>query len=149
MPIDVEARRRIPFPHRVVTAYAMDYAHDHEWTQGIRRARLTREADGGGLGPGAEVTRTAYFLGRRIDYVLRVGQHTDTVLDMQSVAGPFPMHVTYTFLPDAEGGTEASIRVRGGPTGLAGLLSPLTARMVRRNLGRDLRDLEKRLRERA
>src|ERR1700740_2761368 len=49
--------------------------HDAEWTQAIRSAELTREADGGGFGGGAEVTRTAYFLGRRIDYVLRVAAY--------------------------------------------------------------------------
>jgi hypothetical protein len=47
-----------------VAAYAMDGRHDAEWTQGIREAALTREADGGGSGVGAEVTPTAYFLGK-------------------------------------------------------------------------------------
>ena len=78
-------------------------------TQGIREAALTRKADGGGFGVGAEVTRTAHFLGKRIDYVLRVAAHDPgRLLDMVYVAGPMPMHVTYTFDPHPDG-TLASI----------------------------------------
>ncbi|MGW7527324.1 hypothetical protein [Streptomyces sp. NPDC054783] len=41
----------------------MDWRHVAEWTQGIRTAELTRRADSGGFGRGADVTRTAHFLG--------------------------------------------------------------------------------------
>jgi hypothetical protein len=123
----------------------MDWRHDAEWTQGIRTAELTREADAGGFGTGAEVTRTAYFLGRRIDYVLRVAAYEPPgLLDMVSVAGPMPMHVTYTFDP-RPGGTLARIRVRGAGGGLYRIAEPLLARQVRGNLVKDLRDLEARL----
>ncbi|GAA1226762.1 hypothetical protein GCM10009665_16630 [Kitasatospora nipponensis] len=145
MTIDETAQRVIPLPPEQVAAYAMDWRHDHEWTQGIRTAELTREADGGGFGVGAEVTRTAYFLGKRIDYVLRVARHDPPgLLDMVSVAGPMPMHVTYSFTPDA-GGTLARIRVRGDAGGYYRLAAPLMARKVRSSLGKDLRDLEHRL----
>jgi hypothetical protein len=91
------------------------------------------------------VTRTAYFLGRRIDYVLKVAAYEPPrLLDMVSVAGPMPMHVTYTFEPHP-GGTRARIRVRGGGGGLYRIAEPLMARQVRGNLVKDLRDLESRL----
>ncbi|MFG3410491.1 hypothetical protein BJP40_01330 [Streptomyces sp. CC53] len=146
MGIDVAVERVIPLPRERVAAYAMDWRHDAEWTQGIRTAELTRQADGGGFGVGAEVTRTAYFLGKRIDYVLRVAVHDPPrLLDMVSVAGPMPMHVTYTFDPDPGGGTIARIRVRGDASGLYGLAAPLMGRKVRSSLVKDLRDLEQRL----
>ncbi|MGW0708199.1 SRPBCC family protein [Streptomyces sp. NPDC002643] len=149
MGIDVTAERVLPLAPEEVAAYAMDWRHDSEWTQGIRTAELTREADGGGFGVGAEVTRTAYFLGRRIDYVLRVTAHDPPrLLDMTSVAGPLPMHVTYTFAPHPTG-TLARIRVRGGEGGFYRLTAPLMARQVHGNLIKDLRDLEKRLTERG
>ncbi|MGW7366469.1 SRPBCC family protein [Streptomyces sp. NPDC054841] len=143
MTIDETAERLIPLPAERVAAYAMDWRHDHEWTQGIRTAELTREADdGGGFGVGAEVTRTAYFLGKRIDYVLRVAAYDPPrLLDMVSVAGPMPMHVTYTFAPDVHG-TLARIRVRGGTGGYYRLAAPLMARKVRSSITKDLRDLE-------
>ncbi|MGF0174323.1 SRPBCC family protein [Streptomyces sp. Marseille-Q5077] len=145
MTIDVTAERVVPLPRERVAAYAMDWRHDAEWTQGIRTAELTREADGGGFGAGAEVTRTAHFMGRRIDYVLRVAAYDPPgLLDMVSVAGPMPMHVTYTFEPHTDG-TLARIRVRGGEGGFYRLAASLLARQVRGNLVKDLRDLEARL----
>lgn len=148
MPIDVTAERVIPLPPGPVAAYAMDWRHDAEWTQGIREAALTREAGGGGFGVGAEVTRTAYFLGKRLDYVLRVAAHEPgRLLDMVSVAGPMPMHVTYSFAPDP-GGTLARIRVRGDAGRYYRLAAPLMARKVRSSLRKDLRDLERRLTDR-
>ncbi|NUR02577.1 MAG: hypothetical protein HOY79_40400 [Streptomyces sp.] len=83
MTIDVSVARVIPLSPERLAEYAMDWRHD-AWghlpcpframgrTQGIRTAELTREADGGGFGVGTEVTRTAFFLGLRIDCVLRV-----------------------------------------------------------------------------
>ncbi|MFD4660487.1 SRPBCC family protein [Kitasatospora sp. NPDC058444] len=141
MPLDVTVERLIPLPPATVAAYAMDWRHDSEWTRGIRTATLTREADGGGFGVGAEVTRTARFLGRSFSYVLRVARHDPpTVLDMVSVAGPMPMRVTYTFEP-TQTGTFARIRVRGGFR----LTGPLMSRQVRGALTADLRALEGRL----
>ncbi|MCX4612738.1 MULTISPECIES: SRPBCC family protein [Streptomyces] len=145
MAIDVTVRRVIPLPPEQVAAYAMDWRHDAEWTQGIRTAELTRPAEGGGFGVGAEVTRTAYFLTRRIDYVLRVASYEPLrLLDMISVGGPMPMHVTYAFERHPRG-TLARIRVRGGPGGLYRVAAPLLAHLVRSNLTKDLRDLERRL----
>ncbi|WP_149181640.1 SRPBCC family protein [Streptomyces sp. TRM49041] len=143
MALDETAERVIALPCDQVAAYAMDWRHDAEWTQGIREARLTREGDQGGFGAGAEVTRTAYFLGKRIDYVLRVAAYQPSrLLDMVSVAGPMPMHVTYTFDPHPRG-TLARIRVRGDASGYYRPAAPLIARKVRSSLRKDLRDLER------
>ncbi|MEY9967957.1 hypothetical protein ABIA33_006037 [Streptacidiphilus sp. MAP12-16] len=145
MSIDETAERVIPFPPGRVAGYAMDWRNDAEWTQGIREALLTREADGGGFGVGAEVTRTAYFLGKRIDYVLRVDAfESGRLLDMVSVAGPMPMHVTYAFSPHPQG-TLACIRVRGDTAGYYRLAAPVMARKVRSSIGKDLRELERKL----
>lgn len=143
--MDVEAERIIPLPPEKVAEYAMDWRHDHEWTQGIRRAELTKPGTAGEFGLGAEVTRTAYFLGKRIDYVLAVvAFEPPRLLEMRSVAGPFPMHVTYRF-DDHPAGTQARIRVRGEAGGYYRIGGPFMAPLVRANLKKDLRDLESRL----
>lgn len=147
MTIDETAERVIPLPPEQVAAYAMDWRNDPDWTHGIREAALTRKADAGGFGVGAEVTRTAYFLGKRIDYVLRVNAYDPaSLLDMVSVAGPMPMHITYTFAPHPRG-TLARIRVRGDAGGYYRLAAPIMAKKVRSSIGKDLRDLERRLSE--
>lgn len=143
--MDVTASRVIRLPPQQVADFAMDWRHDHEWTQGIKHAELTKPAGAGGFGVGAEVTRTAVFLGKRIDYVLRVQEHRPPqVLDMRSVAGPMPMHVTYRFDEHPEG-TLASIRVRGDSGGFYRIAGPIMSVMVRNNLRKDLRDLERKL----
>lgn len=143
--MDVDAHRVIPLPPERVAEYAMDWRHDHEWTQGIREAALTKQTPQGGFGEGAEVTRTAHFLGKRIDYVLRVVAHDPPkLLEMKSVAGPFPMQVSYRFDPHPDG-TLARIRVRGDAGGYYRFLGPIMGPMVRANLRKDLRDLERKL----
>ncbi|HYU84589.1 MAG TPA: SRPBCC family protein [Kribbellaceae bacterium] len=145
MALDVRRERVIPQPPDRVASYAMDWRHDHEWTQGIKTAELTKESPVGGFGLGAQVTRTAYFLGKQIDYVLEVvGYEPPKLLDMKSVAGPMPMHVTYRFEP-YDGGTLASIRVRGDASVYYRFAGPVMGAMVGRNLGKDLRDLESHL----
>ncbi|ONI89422.1 hypothetical protein ALI22I_15470 [Saccharothrix sp. ALI-22-I] len=140
--MDVSASRLIPQPPEVVARYAMDWRHDHEWTQGIKRAELSSPAPGGGFGVGAEVTRTAHFLGKEIDYVLRVVAHEPpALLEMKSVAGPFPMHVTYRFDPSRSGGTAASIRIRGDASRYYRLFGPFMARFARADIRKDLRAL--------
>lgn len=140
--IDVRAERLIPVPAEKVAAYAMDWNHDHEWTQGIKEAKLTKMASGGGFGVGAEVTRTAHFLRRRIDYVLRVDSYDPPrLLEMRSVAGPFPMHIVYEFQPQGNA-TLASIHIQGNASGFYRLAGPIMNRKVRSNIQKDLQDLE-------
>jgi hypothetical protein len=140
--MDVRVERVIPLPPDRVANYAMDWRHDPEWTQGISTAELSAEADGGGFGAGAEVTRSSYFLGRRIDYVFQVVAHEPPcLLDLKSVAGPFPMRVTYRYdvHPD---GTLASIQVRGGRNPVVDVVLRL---LVRDHMRRDLRELARNL----
>lgn len=140
MSIDVRAETTIGRTPSEVAAFAMDPTHDPEWIGGIREARPLTELP---VREGTRVERVAYFLGKRIEYVLEVVEHRpDALLRMESVAGPFPMKVTYGFAPDGQG-TRASIRVQGDSRGFFKLWSPLMAMMVRRNIGKDLRRLAK------
>ena len=141
--MEVLVERVIPVPPERVAGYAMDWRHDAEWTQGIHSAELSAEADGGGFGIGAEVTRTTYFLGRRIDYVFRVVAHEPPRrLELKAIAGPFPMRIVYRF-DEHPDGTLASIHVRGN--GYFPISSPVLRIMVRFNLRRGLRDLARNL----
>jgi polyketide cyclase/dehydrase/lipid transport protein len=140
--VQVRVERVIPVAPEAVAGYAMDWRHDPEWTQWIRRSELSAEADGGGFGAGAEVTRTAYFLGRRIDHVLRVLAHEPPgLLTMRSVSGPFPMRVTYRF-DSHPAGTLASIEVSGDTYRIG---APVIRLAVRSTLRRGLRDLARNL----
>jgi hypothetical protein len=143
--MDVLVERVLPLPPDRVADYAMDWRHDAEWTQGIHSVELTAEADGGGYGAGAEVTRTTYFLGRRIDYVFQVVAHEPPKrLALRSVAGPFPMRVTYRF-DDHPDGTLASIAVSSDMAGYFRLGAPVLRLLIRASVRRDLRALAENL----
>lgn len=135
MSIDVTAEVFVRRDRETVAAYMSDPANDDEWIGGVRDARLLGRPP---LSVGSQVARVARFLGRRIEYVMEIERlEPGRCVDMRSVAGPFPMRVTYTF-EDRDGGTVARNRVRGGAIGLMGPL-------VRRSVQRDLRRLRSRL----
>lgn len=143
--IDVRGELVIPLPPVRVAGYAMDWRHDAEWTQGIRTTELSATAEDGGFGPGAELTRTAYFLGRRLDYVLRVMVHEPpTLLELKSVAGPFPTHLTYRF-DEHPDGTLASIRLVGEPSGYYRVGAAVARLVMRSRIRRGLRELSRNL----
>jgi hypothetical protein len=132
----------VPRPREQVAAFMTDPANDREWIGGLRDVRVLGPEP---LASGSRVARVASFLGRRIEYVNEIlAFEAGRRLEMRSVKAPFPMHITYTF-EDMGGGTRVRNRVRGGAEGPARLLSPLTARMVRRNVQRDLDSLRRRL----
>src|SRR5687768_2743420 len=118
-----------------------DPRHDPEWITGIERV----DPPAAPVGVGTETHRIARFMGRRIDYVLRVAEHIpDRLLVMESVKPPFPMAVTYAVEPDGLG-SEVSLRVTGGYGLLMRLAQPIVRRQIRRSLQADLRHLRARL----
>ena len=137
--MDVRAEVLIHRPVAEVAAYAMDPQNDTGWIGGVRAVTPSQPPP---LRPGHRVSRVARFLGRRIEYVLEVRRFEPPhLLSMTSVAGPFPMEVTYEFR-DAAGGTQASIVLGGDATGFFRLAAPLLRAASRRSIVRDLRRLK-------
>jgi hypothetical protein len=92
------------------------------------------------------VTRTAHFLGNRIDYVLRVAAHEPgRLLDMVSVAGPSRC-TSPTPSPRTRTARSRASGVRVDSSRYYRLAPLLMLRKVRSSLGKDLGDLERRLR---
>lgn len=137
--MDVTCEIVIQRPRDMVAAYAEDPRNDPTWINGIREARPLSDP---AVAQGARVERIARFLGRRIEYVLEVvAYERHALLAMESVQGPFPMRVTYSF-ETVDDGTRFSIRNEGG-AGLAFKLgAPLMSRALRRNVRGDLRRLK-------
>ena len=141
MPFDVRVEALVATSPREVAAYMFDPHHDPEWISGIEHV----DPPGGPVGVGTETHRRARFMGRRIDYVLRVIEHVpNRLLVMESVRAPFPMGVTYGVQPDGTG-SRVSLRVIGGYGLLMRLALPIVSRQIRRSLEADLRHLRGRL----
>ncbi len=139
MPIDVTAEATIARRRSDVIAFASDPANDTQWIAGIKEAHAVTE---GPIGVGSQVARVASFLGRKIEYVNEIDRLDQSILEMHSVKGPFPMHITYTFEEDGAG-TLARIRIQGDATGFFRLAAPLLAVQVRRSVTRDVNNLKR------
>ncbi len=148
MPFDVSVCGAVPAPPERVAAFLADPRNDARWIGGIVEVR----PPDGPLEVGTRVERVAKFAGRRIYYTLEVVRlEPGRLLEMRSVAAPFPMRVAYE-VASGSGGAPASssptasvvtLRVGGGPSGILALFNWLTAIEVRRNLRADLRRLAK------
>jgi hypothetical protein len=141
VPIDVTVSETIRRDREVVADYVFDNRNDPVWIGGISESELLGDQP---IGVGSDVRRVASFMGRRIDYILRVqemerGRH----LMMRSVKAPFPMVVTYVFA-DAEDdrATVASVRVEGEPGLMYRIAGPLLERQVRGSVRADLEKLK-------
>ena len=141
MPFEVRVEARVARPPEAVAAYMFDPHHDPDWITGIEHV----DPPAAPVGVGTETHRVARFMGRRIDYVLRVIEHVpNRLLVMESVRAPFPMGVTYGVEPD-QSGSRVSLGVSGGYGLLMRLAEPIVRRQIKRSLEADLRHLKERL----
>ncbi len=135
MPIDVTATIDISRPRPEVAAFLEDPANDLRW---IRALSSSEKLTDGPVGKGTRVRRVAKMMGRPIDYTTEITAYDPgAVLAMDTVSGPFPMHVTYT-LTDTADGTRVSVRNQGGSGWMFALFSPLIGRMVNSRVKGDL-----------
>jgi hypothetical protein len=137
--MDITVRTLISRPRTTVATYVMDNTNDTAWIGGITESELLGAPP---IRTGSDVRRVAHFLGRRIDYVLRVERLDPGVeLSMRSVKAPFPMEVDYRFA-DSDGGTQVSVHVGGEPGGWYKLAGGLLERQTERSIARDLERLK-------
>ena len=138
--MDVQVEQVIERPREEVARYAMAPDNEPLWIGGIKESHLVTDPP---VRVGTEVARVASFLGKRIDYALKVTRHEPgLIIVMDSVRGPFKMRVTYAFEDAAPGGTRVINRVEGESSGFYGLADSLMAIQVRRSLRRDLKTLK-------
>jgi hypothetical protein len=141
MGMDVQVEQVIERGREEVARFAMAPENETAWIGGIKESRKVTE---GKVGVGTEVERVASFLGKRIEYALKVTEfEPGRIIVMDSVRGPFKMKVTYAFEDAPDGGTRVINRVAGESSGFYGLADALMAVQVRRNLRRDLKALKR------
>ena len=142
MGLDVVATIRIDAAPDTVAAVEFDANRDPEWIGGVNRVeQLTTEP----FGVGSQVRRLGAFLGRPIEWIMRVESfEPGRLVAMHALKSPFPMDVDYVIEP-LEGGraSQVSIRIRGEGRGMYGLPGWLTGPMVRRSVQSDLRRLKR------
>jgi uncharacterized protein YndB with AHSA1/START domain len=142
MAIDVTAEVQIDATPDSVAFVQFDPEHDPEWIGGVGRVELLTPPP---LTTGSEVRRLGSFMGRRIEWVMRVEAiEPARRVAMHALRSPFPMDVEYRLDPvDGGRATRASIRIQGEARGMYALAGPLTGTMVRRSVTADLKRLKR------
>ena len=142
MALDVTATADIDAPPEAVAAVQFDASRDAEWIGGVDRVEFVTPPP---LALGSQVRRIGGFLGRRIEWLMRVdGYEPGRLVAMHALKSPFPMDVDYRLEPLGDGGrTRASIRVHGDARGMYGLPGPLLGPMVRSSVQGDLKRLKR------
>lgn len=141
MSLDVTATTIIDAPPDAVARVQFDPGRDPEWIGGVDRVELVTQPP---LAVGSHVRRIGGFLGRRIEWLMRIEElDPDRLVRMHALESPFPMDVDYRLDPEGEGRTRASIRIRGSGRGMYGMPGFLQGPMVRRSVQGDLGRLKR------
>jgi uncharacterized protein YndB with AHSA1/START domain len=140
MGVDVLTEVVIDRPVLVVAEYVTDPSHAPEWYTNIESVRWQ---GGVPVGVGARMEFVARFLGRRLVYTYEVSEFiAHHRLVMRTAEGPFPMETTYEWAPVVGAATRMTLRNRGEPSGVAGVVAPLVAGAIRRANTKDLARLK-------
>jgi uncharacterized protein YndB with AHSA1/START domain len=119
-----------------VSSYAADPDNVPSWYVNIKSVEW-RSAPS--IAVGSRIAFVAHFLGRRMAYTYEIVELVPGErLVMRTTDGPFPMETTYTWQPEANGGTRMTLRNRGTPTGFSAWFAPFMALAMRRANRKDL-----------
>lgn len=141
MALDVTATLVIDATPDEVAGVQFDPTRDPDWIGGVERVEFATPPP---LAIGSLVRRIGGFLGRRIEWLMRVdGLEPDRLVRMHALKSPFPMDVDYLLEPVEGNRTRASIRIRGEGRGMYSLPGPLMGPMVRRSVQGDLGRLKR------
>ncbi len=103
-----------------------------------------KRLDDGPIVVGSRIARVVRFLGRRIQYTLKIVEQEHERRVVMTTDSPFPMMVTYEF-EDAGSQTLVRVRVSGQPRGFFRLGGAFLNRMVLGNVTKDLVRLRDRM----
>ena len=126
-------------PVEEVFAYLSDMAKNPEWQNGMESCEWTSEPP---IGVGSTYTQQASFMGRPIHTDFEVVEFEDgRRIRIRSTKSTFPLDITRSVESEGEG-ARVRASIRGEPSGLMGLLAPLTKPMAQRSIRQDYQRLK-------
>lgn len=138
--VDVEVETVIGRPRHVVADYAMNPDNATAWYVNIRSVQWKSPRP---VGVGSRFAFGAAFLGRSLNYTYEVVELVEgRRFVMRTAEGPFPMETSYEWDDVGTDSTRMRLRNRGEPTGVMGVVAPLTSLAMKRANIKDLARLK-------
>lgn len=124
-----------------VFAYISNFENNPQWQAGQISCRFSSD---GPLGVGSTYDQVAKFLGRKIISTFEVLEYVpDKMVKASTTSGSFPITFTRMVKPGEGDSTEVTAVIEGDSTGFFKLAEPLMARMVKRSVDTDYRNLKR------
>lgn len=118
-------------PIEEVFAFVADQRNTPQWQAGLVDVRRTTD---GPPGIGTKHTFVRNFMGRKMKATNEyVAYEPDRIVTFKTTSGPVPMEASYLF-ESASGGTRLTSRIEMQGAGLFGLLEPVIAAGLRREM---------------
>lgn len=137
--VEVRGSAAVPMPAAELFAFVSDVTNNPTWQRGMVSCAWTTPPP---LAVGSRYEQLATFLGREIRSTFEVAELArGRRVRIVTVESTIPLDVTREVEP-VTGGSRVTATIRGGPTGPAALLDPLTRRLVERSVRADYRRLE-------
>ena len=129
MSVDIKVTVHIDRDPDEVFSYLADFANNPAWQSGMASCAWTSETRGE---VGSTYAQSARFMGKDIETRFVVTAREDRSISIESTKSTFPIQVTRAV--DAhEGGARVVAHVRGQPTGLMKLFTPLVKISVKKD----------------
>jgi len=147
MAIKVIEKIQIFGSDELIASYMFNPQKDPSWISGILEVKNISKMP---VEEGTEIHRIAHFMGRDVDYILKVTKlEKDRVMSMDSIKGPFPMNVDYIIDPNPDQKSEEAnpsctvrIHVSGESKGYFMFIDRLLSILVSQNVKGDLQTLK-------
>lgn len=109
--------------------FLADFANNPTWQSGMQRCSWTSDDPGA---VGSTYAQSARFMGREIETRFVVTERSARSISIESTKSTFPIQVTRSVEQTASGARVVA-HVRGQPTGLMKLFSPLVKKSVQKD----------------
>lgn len=134
MSLDFEHSIEVARPAAEVFGYVAEFENNPRWQRGMQSCRWTSDDR---LLVGSTYVQEARFFGRRIDTRFRVTEfEPGRRIAIESTQSTFPIQVTRSVEAIDDRRCRVVAHIRGQPTGLLKLFSPLVKRSVRQDYRR-------------
>jgi hypothetical protein len=133
--IHLHAERVIPKPADEVAEFFFDATNNPRWQRGMKRCEWQTPPP---IGIGSIYEQEAVFMDRPVISTFQVVEYQPLEeIRIETLESTFPIAITRSIEPIDASTSKVQAEIQGSPSGLMGLLGPLTRRLAQRSVDAD------------